>query len=523
MGPRRAWEKTGCVEWCPVGTTVPDGELVEEGQDTMRRTLTLVSVLTLMVSMLALPALATDYDPPLGEEHTGSGGNCDESIQIDGETYDGVKLDDGPRGDFDLGEGVSIFVEENSVTASGGTVILCVKGGPGNSGTVVIEDGDTFHYPEFGISNIVVYLVIPTHPEALINVVKTAEAVYYREVTWELEKTVDGEESLSFSGRPGDTFPVTWEVLATKNDTGPFGFMVSGDITISYSASNLEAPIAFNVADVLDDGTVANVDCESYEIDNGAGVINCTYEANPDDDTATLNTATVELLHVPEDFELLVGSNLVATAAVEFEEMLTGSDEANLTDPRFSYNEIIDTTTYEEFQETFACDAADSEKYVDRTYTETFVNDAFLTADDGTNLDASASVTVTCTIPYQGLTPGFWKQPQHFEFWVGYGPGDLVGDVFFVDGSGVDGDATLLEALDWSSGNTLIAAKEKLVRQAVAALLNAAHPDVDYPLTEAEIISTVNSLLQSDSRNAVNAYANLLDEYNNLGNVDLKG
>ncbi|MBP8055060.1 MAG: hypothetical protein KA314_04430 [Chloroflexi bacterium] len=75
---------------------------------------------------------------------------------------------------------------------------------------------------------------------------------------------------------------------------------------------------------------------------------------------------------------------------------------------------------------------------------------------------------------------------------------------------------TMLQALNFNGGAGQIAAARTLLRSAVAALLNAASPDVSYPLTEAEIIADVNTALASD-RNAMLTLATELDMYNNLG------
>jgi hypothetical protein len=96
--------------------------------------------------------------------------------------------------------------------------------------------------------------------------------------------------------------------------------------------------------------------------------------------------------------------------------------------------------------------------------------------------------------------PGFWKQPQHLDAWVTYTPGQTLESVFDVpDAFGLD-DVTLLAALS----------------QAVAALLNAASPEVDFPLTEAEIIAQVNAALASGDRDTILALAEELDTFNNL-------
>lgn len=73
----------------------------------------------------------------------------------------------------------------------------------------------------------------------------------------------------------------------------------------------------------------------------------------------------------------------------------------------------------------------------------------------------------------QGCTPGYWKQPQHFDSWeaTSYSPDDIFFDVFGVGPT----DLTLLGALQLRGGHL-----NAFMRHAVAALLNAAHPDIDY-------------------------------------------
>ena len=100
----------------------------------------------------------------------------------------------------------------------------------------------------------------------------------------------------------------------------------------------------------------------------------------------------------------------------------------------------------------------------------------------------------------QGCTPGYWRQieppnDQHLDSWTatGYAPGDLYETVFGVDAhldpAGPNGEImnpTLGQAIALGGGG-----ENALARHAVAALLNAAHPGVNYPMTEAEVIATV--------------------------------
>lgn len=78
-------------------------------------------------------------------------------------------------------------------------------------------------------------------------------------------------------------------------------------------------------------------------------------------------------------------------------------------------------------------------------------------------------------------------------------------------------DATLLEALSFQGGSDHAGAAEILLRAAVAALLNSAHPDVKYPRTTDEVIADVNAALASSDRGIVLKLAKALDKYNNLG------
>ena len=114
----------------------------------------------------------------------------------------------------------------------------------------------------------------------------------------------------------------------------------------------------------------------------------------------------------------------------------------------------------------------------------------------------------------EGCTPGYWK--NHVDSWppTGYAPGQTVGSVFA--GSSFGG-SSLLEALGFGGGPGVTGAQKILLRAAVAALLNAAHPGVAYTQSAASVISAVNAALASGSRDTMLALASSLDRDNNLG------
>jgi hypothetical protein len=82
----------------------------------------------------------------------------------------------------------------------------------------------------------------------------------------------------------------------------------------------------------------------------------------------------------------------------------------------------------------------------------------------------SLPMVVPASACEEGCTPGYWRQEHHFDSWVGYAPDDYFDDVF-----GVGPHMTLLDAL-WARGG----GENAFLRHAVAALLNAARPDLDY-------------------------------------------
>jgi hypothetical protein len=129
-----------------------------------------------------------------------------------------------------------------------------------------------------------------------------------------------------------------------------------------------------------------------------------------------------------------------------------------------------------------------------------------------TGYATDSTTTVTTTPEGEGCTPGFWKQPQHFDSWPVALTTTLAGAGFV--GTGND-NVTLLAALSFQGGPTLQDAKNILMRAAAAAYLNSFA--VDYPLTTAEVVSMVNDALASGDRATILALAATLDANNNLG------
>jgi hypothetical protein len=109
----------------------------------------------------------------------------------------------------------------------------------------------------------------------------------------------------------------------------------------------------------------------------------------------------------------------------------------------------------------------------------------------------------------EGCTPGYWKQPHHFDSWVGYTQGQLFSSVFEDAYPGL----TLLQVLS-NNGNS---AGEALGRHTVAALLNAASGSgVSYDLTTADVIAGFNAAWPG-TKNQLNAQKAIFSGFNEQG------
>jgi hypothetical protein len=116
----------------------------------------------------------------------------------------------------------------------------------------------------------------------------------------------------------------------------------------------------------------------------------------------------------------------------------------------------------------------------------------------------------------EGLTPGFWKThsiygPAPLAGWpqTGYSPDDSYNAIF---GVSVPGNPTLLQALSTGGGGL-----NALLRHSTAALLNAAHPNVEYAFTVAQVISLTQTAILSGDANLIESTKNQFEQQNELG------
>jgi hypothetical protein len=122
-------------------------------------------------------------------------------------------------------------------------------------------------------------------------------------------------------------------------------------------------------------------------------------------------------------------------------------------------------------------------------------------------------------VPDEGCTPGFWKQEQHFDAWA-IPQNTQLEAIFDVPNSLNLDTQTFLQALNFNGGGGVEGGARVLLRAAVAAYLNAANDEIDFPLTTAQVVSQVNTALASNNRETMLTLAATLDRYNNLGCPD---
>jgi hypothetical protein len=139
--------------------------------------------------------------------------------------------------------------------------------------------------------------------------------------------------------------------------------------------------------------------------------------------------------------------------------------------------------------------------------------------------ETECRATVICEVDdFGGCTPGFWRNCTYHWAAAGYPNGNVlkVSEVFDFDPcvSANIRNATLHQAIQFGGGGGIDGAARNLLRAAVASLLNAASPLVNFPMTEQAVIGAVNEALQSCDRQTMLALASELDELNNAGCID---
>ena len=414
--------------------------------------------------------------------------------------------------------------EQTHVTATAPTGFVitayCVKAGqttvtqsvspPQQSITITSPSGQAIsHY------SIQVVAVQP------VNVSKTATVSCQQPRRFEIDKTVAPALHELLVGGSADS---TYTVQVTRSLGAVTNCVVSG--TISVQNTNNFA-VQTTVSDVLSTGTAVAVDCDPATAGNQAtttvaanSTATCTYSsaidaANREGLTNTATATNIAGLAPSSSGAVSAGTPTITQMgpqSVNVLDAFNGGTAVQLA------SGITDTTTLPTYTRTFTCPAPGD---------NTFNNVASVVdASNGTVLDTDdADVRVVCTPPpvvFQGCTPGFYGFTSSGDFT----PANRAAwaEITRLTGWTPDmdmptaGTFTFRQALNGTAGST------NTVRQlnfhTAAALLNAANPNVNYPLTVDDIVAMFAG---ATTRAQQDELKNLLDTYNNLGCPDRGG
>jgi hypothetical protein len=137
------------------------------------------------------------------------------------------------------------------------------------------------------------------------------------------------------------------------------------------------------------------------------------------------------------------------------------------------------------------------------------------------NLTGQASTSAACAVG-QSCSPANWVNLGAINGWYKYKSSQKVGAIF--SGAKTAGftalaNLTLLQALGNKTLKTALqTAAAQLIKEAIAALLNATHPNVKYPIKNAQtIINEVNAALTSKNLATIQALTQTYKSYNLLG------
>lgn len=185
--------------------------------------------------------------------------------------------------------------------------------------------------------------------DPVLTVSKTAAGSFTRTHGWRIDKSATPTAADLFFG---DSQDVDYSVEVTTTGSTDSDFAVAGTITLTNPFTGFPAT-AISVADVMDDGSVASVDCPATTLGDGASMV-CSYSAAPADASATLNTATASYT-MGGQARQSSGSAAVGWAATEVNDSIQVADTAPGAGPwactaaagscSFDYSRTLDCTS----------------------------------------------------------------------------------------------------------------------------------------------------------------------------------
>jgi hypothetical protein len=181
------------------------------------------------------------------------------------------------------------------------------------------------------------------------------------------------------------------------------------------------------------------------------------------------------------------------------------------------YNDLLDSVDGEEW-DTLSL-SVDIPAYTDSLTVQALSVDN--TGGETRNPASFDWLVAALSVPHsggEGCTPGYWKQRHHFDSWVTYDRDESFSGVF---GPTItircgkkrrtEPNPTLRQALKAKGGGI-----NALARHTVAALLNAASPDVSYDLFVDEVIDEFNAVYPG-TKQEYNVLKDYFESFNEQG------
>jgi hypothetical protein len=139
----------------------------------------------------------------------------------------------------------------------------------------------------------------------------------------------------------------------------------------------------------------------------------------------------------------------------------------------------------------------------------------------GRNPDSFLWVAAALWLPLpvpSGCPAGLWNREAGLWGPTGLTVGQRVMNVFReANEYGPAGAATVRTALRFREGPGLLGAAKRLLAAGVAAVLNAGHPKIEYPLTQVQVVTRVDTALRNDDVAEILALAAELEDANEAG------
>ena len=281
-----------------------------------------------------------------------------------------------------------------------------------------------------------------------------------------------------------------------SNNTCTMGAVDAGTVSVTNGTVPNSNPITFNTP-----GDYFWQAVYSGDISNAAATSTCTDEhlviaTNQPSITTTLSSTTVPVNTAVHDSSTITGATADAGGTVTYN--------------AYAGTSCSGTPVFTNTQTVLNGVVPDSSNFTAST-SGTYNFQAVYSGDAKNSGATSACQTEVLTVTQpqgQYCSPGYWKQPQHFDSWVTYLPTQTFSSVFgrtiTINWSSKGkpqptSNPTLLQALQANGGGINL-----IAREAVDALLNAT--SLNFGFTTSQVIAAVQQAIDANNPSLLNQF-----------------